>query len=84
MSDSATILLDEIVMPEVGAGVQAAQLDISMMASLAGKERSLAEWRDIVDAAKLEIQEVLMYGEDLGESVIVVRKRGLEGSNLMQ
>lgn len=71
MSDQSVILIDEIVLPEVGLGVQAAQLDISMMASLAGRERSRADWREIVEAAELRIDDVLTYEEDLGESVIV-------------
>ena len=72
MSDQSMVLIDEMVLPEMGAEVQAAQLDISMMASLAGRERSRAEWGRIVEAAGLQINDVLTYEEDLGESVIVV------------
>ena len=72
MSDHSVILIDEMVLPEVGAEVQASQLDISMMASLAGRERSRTDWSRIVEAAGLRINDVLTYEEDLGESVIVV------------
>nr|UZP47903.1 putative O-methyltransferase [Cladonia uncialis subsp. uncialis] len=72
MSCDSAILIDEIVLPDVDTQWQAAQLDISMMASLAGRERSETEWRKVVDAAGLKIEQILAYDEEMGDKVIVV------------
>ena len=72
MSQSSTILIDEMVLPRVGAAWQAAQLDIALMASLAGRERSEADWRALVVRAGLSIRSMELYEETMGDTVIVV------------
>ena len=72
MSSKSAILIDEIVLPDVGAQWQAAQLDISMMASLAGRERSERDWKRVVEEAGLQIKDIFAYDEELGDGVIEV------------
>ena len=72
MSQSSTVLIDEMVLPRVGAAWQAAQLDIALMASLAGRERSEADWRALVVKAGLSITSMELYEEMMGDTVIVV------------
>lgn len=61
MSPKSTIFIDEKVLPNVGAPLKTVQLDISMMASLAGRERSEGDWKKIVEAAELKIAELVTY-----------------------
>ena len=72
MSQDSAILIDEMVLPRVGAAWQAAQLDIAMMASLAGRERGEADWRAVVVEAGLCIRSMELYEETMGDTVIVV------------
>lgn len=52
------ILLNELVIPDIGCGVIAAQLDITMMACLASEERSEKQWQNIVDSVGLKIEKI--------------------------
>lgn len=72
MSYKSAILIDEIVLPDVGAQWQAAQLDIGMMASLAGRERSRGDWKRVVEEAGLRIKDINAYDEEVGDSIIAV------------
>lgn len=72
MSSHSAILIDEKVLPRVGVPLQIAQLDVAMMASLAGRERNEEDWRTVVSAADLEIQEIIAYQEQTKDKVIVI------------
>ena len=72
MSKVSRILIDEMILPNVGTNWQAAQLDIGMMSSLAAMERSENQWRALLDSAGMLIEEVYTYTEELRDSVIVV------------
>ncbi|KAL8729060.1 MAG: hypothetical protein Q9166_004977 [cf. Caloplaca sp. 2 TL-2023] len=74
MSKESTILIDEIVLLDVGAQWQAAQLDMGMMASLAGRERTKADWERVVEGAGLTIKGISVYEDEIGSSIIVVVK----------
>ena len=72
MSKGSSILIDEMILPDVGRRWQAAQLDISMMSSLAAMERSKKQWYTLMDSASLMIEEVYPYTAELDDSVMVV------------
>ena len=55
------ILLNEFIMPDQGASLIAAQLDIAMMTVLAGQERTESQFKEIVEAAGLKI--IKIWGE---------------------
>lgn len=73
MSSHSTILVDEKVLTEVGVPLpwRIAQLDLGLMASLAGRERTEAEWRNVARAADLEVREVLAYNKDTEDHLLV-------------
>ena len=52
------ILLNELVIPDIGCGIIAAQVDITMMACVASEERSERQWQDIVDSVGLKIEKI--------------------------
>ena len=52
------IIINEIVLPDKGMTLTAAQLDITMMCAMAATERTERQWRAIMDAAGLVIENI--------------------------
>ena len=52
------ILLNELVIPDLGCGIIAAQVDITMMVCAASEERSESQWRELLGAAGLKIEKI--------------------------
>jgi demethylsterigmatocystin 6-O-methyltransferase len=75
MDEDSLIFVDEIILPNSKAYYEAVELDMFMMVSLAGAERTEKQWRTLVDTAGLRIKEIFTYNKDAGDSVIsIVRK----------
>ena len=64
------MFIDELVLPNKGASLTAAQMDITMMATLASVERTEAQWRDLLGRAGLKIWKIHMYDLETGYGVI--------------
>ena len=75
MSKVSKILIDEMILPNVGTHWQAAQLNVGMMSSLAAMERSKSQWYTLMESAKSTIEEVYPYTAELHDSVMVVALR---------
>ena len=71
MSADSVILIDDMIIPNQGADWRAAQLDLTMMASLAGVERTEKQWRQLLNTAGLQIKQICTYTLGLGDSIIV-------------
>ena len=52
------IILNELVLPDQGCNLIAAQVDITMMACCASTERSERQWRQLVESAGLKIERI--------------------------
>lgn len=65
------LLLNETVLPEVGAPLPAAMLDIAMMIGPCGMERTQSQWRDLLSSVGLEISQVVS-AQVAPESIIEV------------
>ena len=63
------IIINELVLPDQGCSLIAAQLDISMMAELAATERSEGQWHEVVGSAGLKIENI-WTGVPESESII--------------
>ncbi len=61
------LLINDIVLPDVGASRFATQSDINMLALLAAMERSEAQWRQLLERAGLRVTKVW---QGVPESVI--------------
>ncbi|PLB49692.1 putative O-methyltransferase [Aspergillus steynii IBT 23096] len=73
-ADYSTLLIDDYVLPDTGAGLRAAEMDILMWLHTAGLERTVSQWKALFDAVGLELVEI--WNTDKGdESVLEVRKR---------
>ncbi|KAL8965802.1 MAG: hypothetical protein Q9197_006320 [Variospora fuerteventurae] len=68
--DSA-LLIDEKVLPDMGASLATAGLDLYMMINFAAQERSEKQWRELLARVGLRIEYLLKYNENTGDSVIM-------------
>ena len=71
MDKDSVILLDEMVLPDVGAHWQAVQLDILMMSAVAAVERTRKQWYALLEAAGLKVVKIVTYTALLKDSIIV-------------
>ena len=70
MNQDSVILIDEIVIPNEGANWRQTQLDLAMMATLAGMERTEGQWRQLLTRAGLVVNEICLYKPEFGDSII--------------
>ena len=75
MGSDSEIWIDEIVVPNQGAAQAQVNYDWTMVAAVAGIERSKDQWSALLDDAGLLIREIHPVNTARGEAVIVaVRK----------
>lgn len=75
MGPDSVILLDEMVPPDEHVHWRTTQIDITMMAALASRERTYSQWTDLLESVGLHITDVYTYQPSIYESVMrVVRK----------
>ena len=71
MDNESVILIDELILSNHHAYYQAAEMDINMMLTLAGAERTEKQWRALLDAAGLRIRKIYTYTVEIRDSIIV-------------
>ena len=74
MADDSAILIDEMVLPENKVHWEATQIDMSMMASVAARERTRSEWETLLWSVGLVVEKVWTYTPSVYESVILVKR----------
>ena len=65
------IILNEMVLPDIGITLTAAQIDITMMCALAATERTEGQWRQMMDSAGLIIEKIWTKVQE-DESIMVL------------
>lgn len=70
MSEKSYLLIDEIVIPDVGASPFSMQLDFTMMAFLGSTERTISHWRQLLREVGLELTQVYKYDTELEYSIL--------------
>ncbi|GAW24152.1 hypothetical protein ANO14919_137330 [Xylariales sp. No.14919] len=73
MATDSVILLDEMVLPEVGVSPYAAAMDLVTMSAFAGMVRTESQWRGIIESVGLKLVKTYVYNATSYESVIDVR-----------
>lgn len=58
MDKDSKLLLEELVLPDTGVDMKCSHLDILMMLYHSGMERSLSQWRALMDSCGLQIVKV--------------------------
>ena len=74
MSPGSVLLIDDWVLPDVGAPLAGASEDMLMLLFLSGMERSENQWKAVLDSAGLEIKKI-WRANGISEAVIEARKR---------
>jgi demethylsterigmatocystin 6-O-methyltransferase len=75
MDEHSVIFIDELILSNYKSYYQAAEMDLNMMLTLAGAERTDKQWRALIDAAGLQIKEIFTYDRDVRASIIVVERK---------
>ena len=75
MSDDSLIFIDEMILSNSNASFQAAAMDLNMMITLAGAERTDKQWRALTDTAGLTIKEIFTYNQEVRESILVLARK---------
>ncbi|CAG8982199.1 hypothetical protein HYALB_00003635 [Hymenoscyphus albidus] len=71
MEPDSRILIDDKVLPNEKVHWQATQEDLTMMATLGSKERTVEQLRVLMDSAGLEVLDIVQYTTSLNDSIIV-------------
>ena len=72
MTDDSILLLDEMVLPEMGVNSYAAAIDLTMMVATAAHERTEAQWHKVIDGAGLKLVKTYCYNPASYETILEV------------
>lgn len=72
MDPESIILIDEKILPNIGASNVAAGVDLQMMMSYSAQERTEKQWRELLDRVGLRIQEIWYYVESGNDGIMLV------------
>ncbi|KAI1372125.1 hypothetical protein F4677DRAFT_274912 [Hypoxylon crocopeplum] len=75
MDPGSKILIDEMVLPNVGVHWWSACLDLHMYTMLGAMERSEDQWHSLLDKAGLRIVEIKTYSPVMRHSIIVAEPK---------
>lgn len=84
MARDSVIIIDDVVMPKVGASWKQASMDLAMMTMLAAVERTEDDFASLLAGAGLKIREMWTYDEDYGDTLIVAERIPSRSSSPMQ
>lgn len=70
-AEDSVVLIDDVVMPRIGATWKQASMDIAMMTMLAAMERTEEQFRQLLLSAGLGLRDVWTYDEEYGDSLLV-------------
>jgi hypothetical protein len=70
-NSGARVAVLEMVVPETGADIASASFDMQMFVGCRGRERTLSEWKSVIKASRLLLDEVV-HLRSLG-SILVLR-----------
>ncbi|KAM4056182.1 o-methyltransferase [Hirsutella rhossiliensis] len=73
MASDSIMLLDEMVLPEVGVDAYAAAMDLTMLSAFASMERTEAQWRSLLEDVGLTLVKTYTYNPLGYETVMDVR-----------
>jgi demethylsterigmatocystin 6-O-methyltransferase len=74
MDPNSRLIVDEVVMPDIGVPWQAAYMDLTMMASLGGLERTKVEYEDLLDRAGLKVVQIHEYDPERLSIIVALPK----------
>ncbi|KAI0836711.1 S-adenosyl-L-methionine-dependent methyltransferase [Hypoxylon sp. FL0890] len=76
MDKHSLLLIDEFVVPDRGAHRYETQFDLTMLAMLNAESRTEAHWKKLLADVGFEVKDIVVYGEEASEAVIIAKKMG--------
>ena len=74
MAPDSVVIIDDVLMPTVGATWKQASMDIAMMTMLAAMERTKEHFEELLKASGLKLRDTWTYDEEYGDSLIFAVK----------
>ena len=74
LSPESSLVINDWVLPDMGAPVAGGTYDLMMLMLFSGMERSENEWKGLLDSVVLEIKKVWRK-DGVGAGVIEAKKR---------
>ena len=71
MKSDSRIMIDEMVVREIGSNWKQVNIDVAMMGAVAAKERTELEWKKMLELANLKIEKIVEYDAQTGDSLII-------------
>lgn len=75
MGQDSVILIDEMALPGSNVHWEATQVDLTMMACMAARERTRGEWEELFGSVGLGIVGLWTYTPSVYESVMLVKQK---------
>ncbi|KAF2872423.1 S-adenosyl-L-methionine-dependent methyltransferase [Massariosphaeria phaeospora] len=74
MAPDSLLYIDEIVLPNRGAGKLETQLDMTMLCMLNGEARTESHWYGLLEGLGFKVKDIVMYQNEGCEGIIVASK----------
>lgn len=64
MTAQSMLLINDMILSEAGVPAFSASLDLVTMAAFGSRERTMTEWRDMLDEVGLVIKDSIVYDRE--------------------
>ena len=71
MAPDSVVIIDDVILPSVGASWKQSSMDLAMMSMLAAMERTKEHFAMLLQESGLKLKDVWTYDSDYGDSFIV-------------
>ena len=71
MAPDSIVIVDDVIMPEIGASWKQSSMDLAMMTMLAAMERTKDHFSRLLADCGLKLRDVWTYDKEYGDSFIV-------------
>ncbi|KAK3706935.1 hypothetical protein LTR37_012434 [Vermiconidia calcicola] len=71
VAPDSVVIVDDVVMPQVGASWKQSSMDLAMMTMLAAVERTENHFAQLLQESGLKLRNVVTYDKDYGDSFII-------------
>ena len=75
MSPDSQILIDDMALPDNGTHWWSASLDMHMYTMLGALERTVEQWRTLLDRSGLKLVEIRTYQPVMRHSIIIAEPK---------
>ncbi|KAI3322972.1 S-adenosyl-L-methionine-dependent methyltransferase [Xylariaceae sp. AK1471] len=70
MTNESVLLINDMILPELGTPAFAASLDLIMLGACGSRERTMKDWRDLLGDVGLVVRECILYNRELCHGII--------------